>query len=50
MYLQKVMSRKIIFCLHPEGHCGKYQDPEPDLDPDPLPKCQGSGTLLGALR
>jgi hypothetical protein len=24
------------FCWHPEGHCGKEQDPEPDLNTDPL--------------
>ncbi len=36
MYLQKVVSTKIIFCWHPEGRCGKEQDPEPDLNTDPL--------------
>jgi hypothetical protein len=36
MYLQKVISKKIIFCWRLEGYWRKEQDPELDPNQDPL--------------
>jgi hypothetical protein len=35
MYLQKVISKKIIFCWHRGCHWRKEQDTNPEPDPDP---------------
>ncbi len=42
----KVISKKIIFSCHFEGHWRKWQNPAPGSESGSLPKCHGSTTLV----
>jgi hypothetical protein len=42
MYVQKVISKKIVFCWRLEGQGRKWQDPEPDPSEE---RIHGSGSV-----